>query len=224
MNEWFRVRIAGVTTVPFHDEGTGETIEAYDMVVRREPKPGKPGNVYPEKKLCPKLAPSFDPVGPVGQYLVLYQGDRYDRLNGNVTATGAAAGNWFNLACAGDPRSKLAAFRHIEAAQDDEHQTSLAQRQAAIRAIRAAYCDDGTAYTVFGQPLQLGNEDGWITPSSPLIPENVEAIWDENGAVCLNTPRYAEPDEIECIGELPECSQEDIDSWTSLGHMITVNP
>jgi len=82
---------------------------------------------------------------------ILFAGDRYDAERKTVTATGAAAAGWLNIACSGTALAKLHLTRHTEASQIVK--TTAIERQAMLKMFTADVCGDGTSFTVHGQPL-----------------------------------------------------------------------
>jgi hypothetical protein len=108
----------------------------------------------------------------------------------------------------------------------------------------ANYCGDGVSFTYPGQLLLMRDSRGWIPHSGPwswglpaaeLEPgEEYEAIWDERGARCMNTPRLYDSDEevlkqivehCEAVGHpLPPCTNTMTTGFETLGHLLTANP
>jgi hypothetical protein len=74
------------------------------------------------------------------------------------------------------------------------------RHQACTRMVRADYCGDGTPHTVNGTLIDV--YDG-IGVQSPDTDWPVDAEWGTNGALCVNNPRSAYPDEPppSCIAE-----------------------
>lgn len=178
--------------------------------------------LYPTRKLriCPIATQSSDPLFSAPAYhALIFRGDRYDAVSGEVIATGEDAGPWFNVACAGDVLSKLLIIRHAEAAQDAGHQTSLGQRTAAMKMFSADYCGTGPN-TELGIQLDWANVGGWnYLDKMPSI-ANIEAIWNAGGAVCVNNPRLIPYEDMPCV--LPKC--ETMKSWQDVGDLITILP
>jgi RNA polymerase sigma-70 factor (ECF subfamily) len=133
---------------------------------------------------------------------LVFQGDRYDIINGKVLAIGAAAAPWFNIACKDDALWKLALMRHVEPAQDEFHETNQNDRTAGLRAIRADYCGTGTPKTEPGVDVDWRNRGGWLTHEADEYPQ-VEAIWTASGATCVDVPRFVDRNELGC--ERPFC-------------------
>ena len=147
---------------------------------------------------------------------ILFAGDRYDGVRKTVTATGAAAEGWVNVACAGTALAKLFLVRHTQASQLVP--TTSGERQALLKMLTADVCGDGHSFTVPGQPLYWADAKG-IT-RFPDAPRRLEAVWNEDGAVCMDQPRRPELAAAidERCGPLPRCSS------SSHGYVISANP
>ncbi len=87
--------------------------------------------------------------------------------------------------------------------------------QAGLRLLRADYCADGHAYTTAGTEIYV-YEGGM---SAPL--QHIEAVWDEDGALCLTEPRSETPP---CSQELPPCTQEIASIGTFVTYTADPNP
>ncbi|HEY8375012.1 MAG TPA: ADYC domain-containing protein [Nannocystis sp.] len=75
--------------------------------------------------------------------------------------------------------------------------------QACTRLVRADYCGDGTSHTFNGTPVHALDEVGVQAPE-PGATFAVEAEWNADGAVCLNTENMrAGAQELGC--EIPAC-------------------
>jgi hypothetical protein len=147
---------------------------------------------------------------------IVFTGDRYDAGSKTVIATGAATRGWINIACASTALAKLFLVRHTEASQ--EVPTTRAERQAMLKMFTADVCGDGTSFTVHGQPLFWSDVKG-IT-RFPDAPMTLEAVWNEQGAVCMEQPRrsnLAADIKAHC-GTLPRCTSQ------SRGHVASANP
>ena len=119
---------------------------------------------------------------------ILFAGDRYDALDKTVIATGKGASGWINIACAGTALAKLYLTRHTEASQIVV--TTRGERQSMLKMFTADVCGDGISFTVHGQPLLWADAKGITKFAS--APGSIEAIWNNAGAVCLDTPRRPE--------------------------------
>lgn len=128
------------------------------------------------------------------QYAVLLRGETYDPKTAEVTPI-ADPGSWFNIACSGTALSKMKLLGYDptpDPANPNTRPTSPAQRQATLKMITARYCSTrpDKAFTQEGQPLLWQNTGGWFAPPErPADVGEVEALWNEHGAVCLNQPR-----------------------------------
>jgi hypothetical protein len=150
---------------------------------------------------------------------ILFAGDRYDSLDKSVVATGAAASGWINVACAGTALAKLYLTRHTEASQIVV--TTRGERQAMFKMFTADVCGDGTSFTVHGQPLLWADAKGITKFAS--APASIEAIWNDTGAVCLDTPRRPQlASSIAARCRRPSCGGATTPAGR--GHAISANP
>lgn len=136
---------------------------------------------------------------------ILFTGDRYDAVGKTVVGTGASTRGWMQIACAGTALAKLFWTRHTEASQ--EIATTAAERQAMLKMLTADVCGDGTSFTVHGQPLVWADANGLT--SFVEAPPRLEALWSEEGALCLDEPRRPELGPAitaRCGARLPRCS------------------
>jgi len=128
-------------------------------------------------------------------HAILFEGDRYDPVKKTVSATGAAAAGWFNIACAGTATAKLHLARHTESsAADPMNPTDQVHRQAMLRAYTAAMCSGSSSFTVMNEKLGIADDQGVFEDS--LNFNNVEALWDDQGVVCLEEQRLVHPEGV----------------------------
>jgi hypothetical protein len=175
------------------------------------------GRRRPPVKLC-----GVEPGTSLPRPAIVFAGDRYSSTTGELIATGDAARPWFNITCKDDALWKLALMRHVDAAEDAAHQTSVDQRMALLRSIRADYCGDGTPHTEPGTAIDWINDGGWLTLDTD---GGIEAVWGPKGAVCVDQTRLPDA-EIDCAGTTPEpppCAPI-FASWTSHGSVLTLVP
>ena len=150
---------------------------------------------------------------------ILFQGDRYDSLAKAVVATGEATSGWINIACAGTALAKLYLTRHTQASQMIP--TTRGERQSMLKMFTADVCGDGTPFTVAGQPLLWADAKGITTFAGEAA--SIEAIWTEQGAVCLDTPRKRElAPLIAARCQRPGCGGAT--TAKGRGHVISANP
>lgn len=152
--------------------------------------------------LC--LAPAQGTAGDTAALLI--RGEDYDIESKSVIP---AQPNLFTIACAGDALAKMKLLGYDPEESDIELATAPVQRQATIKMLAADYCGSGTSYTELGQPLYWQNAASWFDP--PPAGADVEAIWDQNGAVCLNQPRLVERGQVACA--LPTCEGFQPNDW-----------
>jgi hypothetical protein len=194
----YRLRVAATDTTPFWAEPR-EGVRTYALTyaaAASEPRP-----------LC---------TTGINE-AILFAGDRYEGLA--VVATGAATSGWINIACARTALAKLYLTRHTEASQ--RIVTARAERQAMLKMFSADICGDGTPLTVQGQPLLWADAKGITTFAG--TPANIEAIWTDSGAVCLDIPRRPE------IGPIvaSRCPRQACGGATTpigRGYVISANP
>ncbi|MFN0251682.1 MAG: ADYC domain-containing protein [Kofleriaceae bacterium] len=203
--------------VAFWGGDTSETVEVYDIQVRKF-------GISDAKPACRDNLPNMDEWPGNPHAAVVFEGDRFHHEA--HTVSDSVGSPWFNIACAGGYPAKLHLLRHTWAggfSKLDGVQywpTTLAQRQTYLRAITADYHGDGAAHTLSGVPLFYGDAAG-IHPMASG--GTIEAIWKENGAVCLNEPRVVTRTSIESRGiPIPRC--HGVVNWFEMGYVLTVVP
>ena len=184
-NEVLEVQILDYTNaLPSWAVG-GSPISAYALAYERA------GELV---SVCPNADPSETVVTILQN--VVYDPEAHEVVDEN---------GWLTLACADNAAFKMKLMGYSRYEKDRYPQPTEAERQATIRMITADYCGDGTSFTVQGMPLDWQNSIGTVLPQHDPEPkwENVEAIWDVNGAICLSTPRLAMLAEVEASCPLP---------------------
>lgn len=154
----------------------------------------------------PVCVDANDP-GDNAAWAVLLSGERYSWSDKTVTATGAAAAGWFNIACEDNALYDMK-FQGYDPqpAHADLPRTSANERQAALKMITADYCGTGRSFTETGTPLHWINDAAW-SDNGPPPASTFEAKWDHTGALCLDNPRLATLAEVEAeCGPLPPCA------------------
>lgn len=131
--------------------------------------------------------------------VVFLEGERYE-------ADGTIVPNQHHLvtaACRGHALAKMALTKYVPY----DGATDVDERQATLRMFRADYCGDGTSYTVLGTKIDF-TDDGarrHVEFNPELMSEVLEAYWNQDGAICLGTPRWSGVGEIPC--EPPPCEE-----------------
>lgn len=215
----FIVKITSVSTNQHFYEGAGVAVPAafpsYGMTVTEVGVASKP------KNLC-EVPHNDTTMFPVAPYEVLVsRGNRYNPSTGEVYATGAGTGTWFNMACTGDAISKVEVIGYNQLVHAAGLPSTKEQRTAATHAIRAGYCGDGIAYTKTGTWIDIANAGGWLTQAAVLDATNIEAIWNEHGAVCLTNKRLP----LAVVGcQIDPCTAVQIADPFSYGELVTLIP
>lgn len=110
---------------------------------------------------------------------------------------------------------KLHLLRHTAASQDEQHTTTLGQRQAVLRMLTGDYCGIGYPFTVNGHPLRYTFAQPWEPRYPALFGDQVkvvaiDALWDPSGARCIGTPRLGAEHrgeiEARCGHTLDDCA------------------
>jgi len=183
------------------------------------------------RALCPSEDLTDDPEWdkiPDGNAF-LFAGDRYD-VAAKTVSSAPTNGPWFNVACKGFAMAKMHLLRHTEAGSNANRQTDVHQRTTMLKMLTDDICGNGTTYTIDGEHLYYMDRRAWH-PFMLGTEESIEAIWNEDGAVCLSHPRReAEGDvtyqEIHAI--CPEktdlCKDDMVLRWRENGYVISANP
>lgn len=143
-----------------------------------------------------------DPQVVVNEHVaVVYLGDRWS--TDDFLLTPNDSGRWISWGCEGHAADKLHRMGFTDAGNRrlGRPGVGLEQRQAALFAIMAKYCPDAPPLTVPGHALRYADYRNVLDRSStysfePSSPGFFEALWDLNGAICIDVPRLAEEDEL----------------------------
>jgi hypothetical protein len=112
---------------------------------------------------------------------VSLQGD-WDLATGDKISSSSEASTW---ACLGAALGDCAAWGYVPGETFNGHSLS-AYHQACTRAKRADYVGDGGPHTSNGTAIDIYDRLGMQVPGTSW---GVEALYNENGVVCINTPR-----------------------------------
>jgi hypothetical protein len=234
--EVFEILIAGFDkNTQFYRAGdTLETIPVYLLKARRPQK----GMYKFDRFVCNHDVLPSDPDWPavLGHWALAYRGDRYDPDHKKLVDDNNPADGWSFLACAGSGAGKMHLFRHTYAGGFHngvlEYPTSTNKRTTFMKTVTADYCGTGAPqFTATGNPITFSATPSFYFP--PLGAGTPEAIWNENGVVCLSTPRHLrfhdeysyDRDQIQtiCGRSIPKCEAY-WPSWQSYGYSATANP
>ncbi|WAS95733.1 ADYC domain-containing protein [Nannocystis punicea] len=163
------------------------------------------------KNVCPETVDW--PTAPV---VTLIVGETYDRVGKQVDLID---GDWVTFACSGQAayKTKALGYEQGEPFGDTMVPATRDQQTATLKMITADYCGTGHSFTAQGKAIQWANTAGTVTIPFGTVLGNFEAVWDHNGAICIDIPRLASRAEIEaeCPGQIPDCA--DID-WENTPH------
>lgn len=234
--------------IPYWTETPSGTAETYKLTwVNPDPKSGE----RLEGDVCPYDAVEELSGGHLKEALV-FEGDHYnvDTRDISASAMGPETRAPFNIACVGSLPFKMELARRTEATKNDTYQTTIADdRQALARAWAAEYCR-GQVFTETGHLLRIMDKRGWLPRQgwgwnrlTPILNPKFtyEAVWDADGAVCVEKPRLGVPDPIGSVEESvvwqwikdrcpkgdrpPRCSDQPWfpRQWKEHGQFITAN-
>jgi hypothetical protein len=198
------VKVNSLLTVPVVIAGyeevdswasNGEPVAAYSLVYADLAQP------LLQQSVCKGTL-----LDPLQASVVILASERYDLEDKTVIPNQSG---WVTLACAGSAAAKMSLLGYGPHAEfnDASAPASVDRRQATLKMITADYCGGGHSYTEDGTPLEWENQAGTVIPDGE--PGALEAIWTEDGAVCLDAPRVVELDEVACA--LPSCDAFSLD-------------
>ncbi|MEM6989960.1 MAG: ADYC domain-containing protein [Myxococcota bacterium] len=142
--------------------------------------------------------------------VVFLVGERYDQTTKTVIP---GQSDYVSAACRDHALMKLKFTGHDPT---DAYGSSPEERQAGLKMFTADYCGTGESFTKFGVDLDWQDRIGNFPGGWGLGLNTLEARWDEDGARCLGTPRYANRDHVldrcELAGvELEACGGDPLD-------------
>ena len=133
---------------------------------------------------------------------LVIQSEAYDWHGRGVEEPGDSF-QWATLGCIGGAYAKKVLMGY-----DPHHpapgNTSLPENETMLRMLTARYCD-GENHTEPGTPIRWENDRGWssLHQDDEVV---VEAIWNEEGVVCLDEPRFVDRADVEAeCGAIPRC-------------------
>lgn len=91
--------------------------------------------------------------------------------------------------------------------------TNADTHELATRMVRADYCGNSTANTSGGNDLVVHDDIG-VWPNPPSSAPEIEAVWDETGAVCVSNPRESAASlPFSCgVTSLPVCTSSHLET------------
>lgn len=227
----FKLHIVDHTLVEYWTR-PGEHVHMYRMSWI-DPVSGRSGDVCENSPTAEEIEWSG-----IEHHAFFVGGESYDVPSISVVETGGSSADIVNIACAasGLAKTELDSYTaNIPAA--DPYATTPDDRATLLRVYAAAYCYDDTTgpgdtltrYTVPGQPLLIEDSREWMS-AAPAAGAVVEAVWNEDGVVCLENPRR--PDIIADLGldcAPPTCTDLGLedpasDAWKTAGTFRTLLP
>jgi hypothetical protein len=148
-------------------------------------------------------------LDPLASVATVLGGERYDEATKTVLPDQT---RWMTIACAGSAAAKMKLLGY----GPQSSATTVARRQATLKMITADYCGDGVSYTANGTEIQWANTDGSVAPASGEPLGAVEAVWTEDGALCLEATRI--PDTVPAC-TLPSCADLAVDDGEWVTHV-----
>jgi hypothetical protein len=180
----FAIRISEVQSTSFwatRPDGSVPTLETY----RFHWSPAEYGSTkYEWQDLCVGMTGEGDHLAGSTYNSVVYEGDVYDAEKKLVLDE--LDTERFNLGCAGSTLAKLYLTGYAHPAEVEGLTSKRHERQAMLKLLTGDYCGTGKPFTVGGTPLQWADPRGSMKPTDT---STLEALWNENGAVCLEKPR-----------------------------------
>lgn len=143
------------------------------------------------------LCPSADPNQ---QWFTLLGDEVYDRNKNTLQA----APGWVSFACVSEALGKMKLFDYHKYGS---YGSSPKERVATLRMVSADYCGSGDHFTVSG--TQVAWRDTADTVPPPFAENRLEALWNEKGAICLNTPRLVARSVVAAKCNIPTCPETD---------------
>lgn len=216
-NRTYHLAIHGFEWQTFFVDSGERKVPSYDFWYHVE------GDGFPMDpvRLCENVD---DGAGNTSGSAFFFKGDRYDIHTRQVEETGLDD-TWFNIACHGTAIAKLHRIRHTLAGSTAARLTSDKDRQAYFKMFTADYCGTDYQFTVNGQPLNYGDRRGFLHAAPGTT---FEAVWDERGPICLDTPRMYTFEEILVIEPgcqlPPPCTPDQVDKPFDYGHVQSRNP
>lgn len=124
--------------------------------------------------------------------------------------------NWFTLACAGSAAAKMKLMGYSPQTNfpGTQKPSTVAQRNATLKMITADYCGLGHSYTETGTPVVWNNSAGTVDSSIWHTPGEIEAIWTDKGAICVDSTRLPEA-ELDCYPPSCEGLSASVGEWVT---------
>ncbi|WP_143141084.1 ADYC domain-containing protein [Nannocystis exedens] len=174
----------------------GPDVSAYVLAYHN---PDNPGELY---SICPDPEEDGDDVIKA----TIVRGELYDDETKDITVNG----EWITIACEENAvfKMKLLGYSPDLDFPGLTDPAPLENRQATIRMITADYCGGGHSFTLTGTHVGWENDAGTVTSAYGSAWADVEALWNEDGAICLSNPRYTTLGVVQNLCNLPLCTPQ----------------
>lgn len=143
--------------------------------------------------------PEWDETVAIGMspyHSLVFEGDRFDPRTRTVDPQ--PNDDWFNIGCGTSTLAKLRLTRNTL-----HTSPGWAHVQAALKMLSADYCGGGESFTFPGEPL-VWRDRVEMTYYTLARNSDLEARWDENGAVCVFSPRLLRTNNRDASSKFPD--------------------
>jgi hypothetical protein len=216
----YLVNIDEVSSIPYVEDGNVRNVNlpTFKLSFQTITNPNTtPPETRPYKHfVCPTSSGGVTGI-PFDRHALFFAGNRYSEAGG-VTHSGAAAHPWFNIACKDTAEWKAALFRLVAVAETKDFPSDPNDYSAAVRSIRADYCGDGLSHTLYGAEVEWVNRGGWLNNDGEDYV--LEAMWDQDRAICLNQPRIHGLDKSNLECDIPTCAGVNANDFKTNSHLM----
>jgi hypothetical protein len=189
-------------------DGPNHRIRYWDPEALRPATPGGPNYLCPNTEKYDEYDQHEDVEA---NWVVFWKGDRYDPDTGELQPPRRDDADWFNMSCAGEAGIKMLRTGLGEAVAPSSAPQVRHKRQAVLNMFMAKYCPTNWVhFTTLGKPVYWLGTQRRLDP--PPAGHELEAIWNDQGAVCLNSHRYKTP-----TCQLSACTETMEAAWGEYG-------
>jgi hypothetical protein len=191
---FYEVRIRAVHRDWLYWTSPATWIESYELSYDGPYPSPRPTTALPSQPLCPQIDEPW--LGEHKMDAAVFEGEIYHQVDLSFENTPPGESGWFNIACAHSATLKQLFTRRTPLAGPfGSGINDSAQRRSTLRAWTGDYCGIGESFTTTGVPLLIRDKLGTIPPDHRASWSDAkaaagevtyEAVWDENGAVCIN--------------------------------------
>jgi hypothetical protein len=180
----YNLKIVGApSTTPLYPVGSGTT-PAYQIEYTIQGDPDQRA-----RNICDnpgQYLGEYDTLFQNKWTVVLFETERFDAKSKRITGNNH---KFFNIGCAGHILSKMHLTHHSIVTGVGAYATTPEERQTMMKMYAADYCKDGTSFTIGGEDLSWTDDHGWLPHYYPLASLSLEARWNKDGPICVESPR-----------------------------------